>query len=117
VNEPEGGGGGWEVPKAEGIALLERGQFEDAVERLRDAAGGDPTGETQALLGLAHFHRERYSLAADCYTKALAADGDQPEWDSMLAACRANAVAEVDVPVPDVVLLERDRLLAYLPTL
>ena len=79
MNEPEGGGGGWEVPKAEGIALLERGQSEDAVERLRDAASGDPTGETHALLALAHFHRERYSPAADCYTKALAADGDQPE--------------------------------------
>jgi Animal haem peroxidase len=115
VNEPGEGGAGWEVPKAEGIALLERGEFEDAVERLRAAARGDPTGETHALLGLALFHRERYRDAADCYAEALAADGDQPEWGSMLAACRANAVAEVDVPVPDVVLVERDQLLALPP--
>ena len=41
MNEPGEGGGGWEVPKAEGIALLERGEFEDAVERLHV----DPVGD------------------------------------------------------------------------
>ena len=69
---------------------------------LHDAAEGDPTGQTHALLGLAHFHSERYGDAADCYARALAVDGAQPEWESMLAACRGNPGAEGVVPVAEV---------------
>src|SRR5262245_8033597 len=111
----ERGDGGWEAARADGIALLERGEFVEAAERLQDAAASDPTGQTHALLGLAHFHSERYSDAADSYAKALDADGDQPEWASMLAACRANAAAEVDVHVPDVAFFERSGLLSPPP--
>ncbi len=106
----------WEDAKSEGIALLDRGKFDDAVTSLRRAVAADATGESEALLGLAEFHRERYVDAADHYAKALAVDGDQPEWVSMLAACRANTIAKVEVPVPDVVHFDRDTIIGPPPT-
>ena len=106
----------WEDAKSEGIALLDRGKFDDAVTSLRRAVAADATGESEALLGLAEFHRERYVDAADHYAKALAVDGDQPEWVSMLAACRANTIAQVEVPVPDVVHFDRDTIIGPPPT-
>jgi tetratricopeptide (TPR) repeat protein len=106
---------GWQAAKSDGIALLERGDLDEAAARLRAAADGDTTGESEALLGLVDFHRERYDDAARHYARALEADGRQPEWTAMLAACEANAVAEVDVPVPDIVHFDRDTLLAPPP--
>ncbi len=101
---------GWEAARDEGIRLLEERDFAGAAERF-DAASSDPSGESEALLGLAHFHSERYDEAARHYAGALEADGDQPEWRHMLAACQANADAEVHVPVPDVHYFDRDELL------
>ena len=101
---------GWEAARDEGIRLLEERDFAGAAERL-DAASSDPSGESEGLLGLAHFHSERYDEAARHYAGALEADGDQPEWRHMLAACQANADAEVHVPVPDVHYFDRDELL------
>lgn len=115
MNDSDTGTAGWEAAKAEGVDLLERREYEDAVKRLTDAAIDDPTGESDAWLGLAFFHLERYGDAAERYAAALDADGGQPEWEAMLAACRANAIAEVDVPVPDVVHFQRDALLDLPP--
>jgi hypothetical protein len=98
--------------RSEAIALLELGDYDAAADRLRDAVDDDATGECRALLGLAEFHCERYDDAATQFEMALDVDGDRPEWSALLAACRANAEAEVNVPVPDVVHFDRDTLLA-----
>jgi hypothetical protein len=115
MNGPDAGGDDWDEIRADGVALLERGECDRAVERLAGVASGDPTGECEALLGLAHFHCERYAEAADHYGAALTANGERAEWREMLASCRANAVAEVDVAVPDVAYFDRDELLGPPP--
>ena len=107
--------GGWEAARDEGIRLLEERDLAGAVKRLADAAPGDASGESEALLGLAHFHSERYDEAARHYAKALEADANQPDWRHMIAACEANADAEVNVAVPDVHYFDRDELLGPPP--
>src|SRR4051794_2800310 len=87
--------GAWEHARDEGIHLLEVRQLERAVERLTEAASGDPGGESEALLGLAHFLAERYAEAAVHYAKALETPTPDPEWRTMLAASEANATGEV----------------------
>ena len=106
---------GWGSTRSAAIALLEQGNYDGAALRLQQAADDDATGECHALLGLTDFHRERYGDAAAHYQAALDLDGDQAEWAAMLAACRANADAEVDVPVPDIVHFDREALLAPPP--
>ena len=106
---------GWEAARDEGIRLLEERNFPGAAKRLDEAASGDPSGESEALLGLAQFHSERYDEAARHYAKALEADGDQAEWRQMRAICRANAEADVSVPVPDIRYFDRDTLLGAPP--
>jgi hypothetical protein len=110
------GANGWEAARDEGIRLLEERNFAGAAKRLDEAASGDPSGQSQALLGLAQFHSERYDEAARHYAKALEVGGDQVEWRHMLAVCRANAEADVNVPVPDIRYFDRDELLAVPPT-
>ncbi len=67
----DAGTSGWEAARAEGIRLLEERDFTGAAKRLADAASGDPGGESEALLGLTHFHSERYDDAARHYARAL----------------------------------------------
>ena len=106
---------GWEAARDEGIRLLEERDFAGAAKRLDEAASGDPSGKSDALLGLAYFHAQRYGDAARQYARALAADGDQAEWRHMLVACEANVDAEVNVPVPDVRYFDREELLGAPP--
>ena len=106
---------GWEAARDEGIRLLEERDFAGAAKRLDEAASGDPSGRSDALLGLAYFHAQRYGDAARQYARALAADGDQAEWRHMLVACEANVDAEVNVPVPDVRYFDREELLGAPP--
>ncbi len=108
-------GNGWEAARDEGIRLLEERNLAGAVKRLEEAASGDPSGESEALLGLAQFHSERYDEAARHYARALEADGDQVEWRHMLVVCKANADAAVNVPVPDIRYFDRDKLLGAPP--
>ena len=108
-------GTGWEAVRDEGVRLLEERDFAGAIERLADAASGDPSGESEAMLGLAHFLSERYDEAARHYATALQADSDQPEWRHMLATCEANVAAEVNVFVPDVGYFDRAELLSAPP--
>ena len=102
----------WENARDEGIRLIEQRDFAGAVTRLGEAASGDPSGESEALLGLAHYHAERYDDAAAHYAKALEADGDQADWSLMEALSKANATAEVDVAVPPVQYFDREDLLS-----
>jgi hypothetical protein len=106
---------GWQAARAEGIHLLETKDYDGAAKRLVEATPGDETGESHALLGLAYFHSERYEDAARQYGKALAAGDDRTDWRHMLAMCEANAVAEINIPLPDIRYFDRDELLAPPP--
>ncbi len=107
--------GGWEAARDEGIALLEQARFDDAATRLAEAATGDPSGESEALLGLTNFRAERYADAANHYGRALEADGTRSEWRHMKTLSESNATAGVDVPVPPVHYFDRNELLAPPP--
>ena len=103
---------GWEHARGQGIGFLEDGDYAAAVSTLQQAVDGDPGGDSQALLGLAHFQREEYDLAAEHYSAALEQKPDNRDWRDMLRLAEANAVSEIDVPVPDVSSFSRDKLLA-----
>jgi Animal haem peroxidase len=107
-----GEGAGWRAARDDGERLLDAGDLDAAIARLTIAASGDGSGESRALLGLAHFRAERYDAAATHYAAAIAADDGKPEWHRMEATARANATAEVEVAVPPVRHFERDALLA-----
>lgn len=96
----------------EGICLIGEGDLAGAVKTLEEVAGGDPSGESYALLGLAHFRREAYGESATAYESALRADPAQSAWQRALERSRVNAVAEVHVHVPDIHYFERGELLA-----
>jgi hypothetical protein len=107
-----GEGSGWRAARHDGERLLDAGDLDAAIARLTIAESGDGSGESRALLGLAHFRAERYAAAATHDAAAIAADGSTPEWRRMEATARANATAEVEVAVPPVRHFERDALLA-----
>ncbi len=107
--------GEWEIARADGTRLLEARDFDDAVARLTEAATGDPSGASEALLGLAYFHQERYADAAAHLERALDLDPDQAEWTDMLTSAAANARAEVDVHVPELHFFDAETLLAPPP--
>jgi hypothetical protein len=109
------GTGGSGEASAEAVRLIEERDFVGALELLAAAPPDDGGGENAALTGLAQFHSEDYTSAANSYAKALEANGGNTEWAHMLDVCRANAAAEVDVEVPDVHYFERDKLLAVPP--
>ena len=104
--------GGWQAARNDGIRLIEQGDIEAAIDPLREAAAGDPSGETEAELGLALFRAERYAEAADRYASARSRNGDRPEWQRMEELSRSNATARVDVAVPPVHYFGREELLA-----
>ncbi len=106
---------GWEAARDEGIRLLEARDFLGATERLEGAADGDVSGETEALLALAHFHAEHYDEAARHYARALEADPANAEWRRMHDRAATNAAAEVHVPVPPVRYFDADALLSPPP--
>ena len=72
----------------------------------------DPDGKLSALAGAARYHLEQYGEAASDYERALARNPGHQLWQEMLAQCRANAIAEVSVYVPDISFFDRDALLA-----
>lgn len=96
----------------EGIRLLEQREYEDAIKVLKKEISDHPNGENNALLALAYFQREEYELAAKHYEAALNHDPINKDWREMMALAKANAIAEIHVPVPNVYYFERDKLLA-----
>ena len=100
------------VASEDGKRLLEQRNYVDAVKLLRQRIAEEPDGDSQALLALAYFLQEEYELAAKHYQLALKYDPNNQEWQEMLVLAQANAVAEVQVPVPDIYYFDRDKLLA-----
>ncbi len=94
------------------INLLEEGKFEEAIKVLTSDGNRREDGETDALLGLAHFQLGRYAEAADYYSAAVRSHPDNADWEAMRLLAAQNAVAEVNVDVPDVHFFDRSVLLA-----
>ena len=103
---------GQQAARAQALELLEQRNYRDALNLLTQNLPPETDGEGHALLALAHYHLEEYASAAEQYTIALRVDAGNQEWREMLANASANAVANVDVHVPEVYHFDRDTLLA-----
>ena len=93
--------------------LIGERRFRDALGLLRAHLDADSNGETHALVGAAHYGLQEYVEAAENYERALKLDPNRrTTWQEMLMQSRANAVAEVNVHVPDIAYFNSDALLA-----
>jgi tetratricopeptide (TPR) repeat protein len=101
----------WIISRDEGLRCLEQRNYDDAVKALQEPALTDPSGESQALMGLAHYQREEYEQAAHYYEAALKLSPDHADWRDMLEKSRGNATAEVNVHVPEIYYFDRAKLL------
>jgi tetratricopeptide (TPR) repeat protein len=99
------------VSRDEGLRCVEQRNYDDAVKALQQAALSDPSGESQALMGLAHYQREQYEQAAHYYDAALKLGPDRADWRDMLGKSRGNATAEINVHVPEIYYFDRAKLL------
>jgi hypothetical protein len=102
----------WQTARDEGARLIGENKLEEAIGTLEAAAGDDPQGEVHALLGVTHFRKEEHGRAAEYYRAAIDRNAQQQDWPKMLVAAVSNANAEINVPVPDQVFFDADKLLA-----
>ena len=103
--------------------LIEERRFREVIASLSTRLAEDSDGQLHALVAVAHYGLEEYGDAAENYERALKLDPSRQAWRDMLMQSRANAVAEVNVDVPDISYFDRDTLLArpavrdgYLPS-
>jgi hypothetical protein len=71
--------------------------------------------EAQAVLAWANFKLEQYALAERYYAAAIEAapaGADLSNWKAMHALAQGNAIARIDIHVPDLGYFDRDALLA-----
>jgi hypothetical protein len=52
------------VSRDKGLRCLEERNYEGVVKALQESALSDPSGESQALMGLAHYQRREHEQAA-----------------------------------------------------
>lgn len=95
----------------EASRCLEQRDYDGALRVLQGPALSDSTGESQALMGLAYFQRQEHEQAAHYYEAALKLAPNQTDWRDMLGKAQANAIAEVNVHVPEIYYFDRSKLL------
>lgn len=96
---------------AEPLSLIETQKFADAISLLNAQSDTHLNADKLSALALAYFHSEQYSLAASAYEKALEIAPENEFLKEMLQLSKGNAIAEVNVPVPDVYFFDREKLL------
>lgn len=89
--------------------LLEERKYDEVISLLESDSSGQP--EVIALTGLAHFLKQEYQRAADCYRQAVEKNPQSAEWQYMLGKAEANAFAEIHEDVPEIYYYDKDRLL------
>ncbi|HKJ41328.1 MAG TPA: peroxidase family protein [Sunxiuqinia sp.] len=88
--------------------LFKERKFQEAIDFLTTKMGGQP----EDLIALAYFRSEHYEKAAEHYENALKEAPNNEDLQEMLALSKVNAIAEVNVQVPDLHYFDRDTLLA-----
>ncbi|MDA1278392.1 MAG: hypothetical protein O2960_30740, partial [Verrucomicrobia bacterium] len=94
------------------LELIAQRRFSDAVTLLQERIAANPTAEDHSQFALAFLQLEDYVAAARHYEAAAVLNPSNKTFREMLAVARANAVAEVNVRVPDPVFFERGKLLS-----
>ena len=101
--------GSGQHPEAE--RLIEARRYWEAIDLLSPQLPEDSEGRLHALVAVAHYGLEEYEESAANYELALERAPANGAWQEMLMQSRANAVAEVNVRVPDLSFFDRDSLL------
>lgn len=102
----------WQAARELGTRLLDERRYAEAISALQNAVTGDTSGESHALLGLAHYLSEEYETAATHYGEAVRCQPGNEEWRGMSLLAKSQAVAEMNVEVPEVYHFDRAQLLA-----
>ncbi len=97
-------------PEAE--RLIEARRYQEAIDLLSPQLPEDSEGQLHALVAVAHYGLEEYEEAAANYELALDRAPANGSWQEMLRQSQSNAVAEVNVNVPDLSYFDRESLLA-----
>lgn len=92
-------------------SLIAEGRYADAIASLQAQVRENPTVTAHVLLGLAFIQLEDYQAAAEQYQAAVDLEPSNTTALEMLRLARTNAIAEVNVRVPDPVFFDRDLLL------
>ncbi|MDA0735133.1 MAG: tetratricopeptide repeat protein [Chloroflexi bacterium] len=91
---------------------MEQQQFREAISLMEPHLAEDSGGDLHALLAVAHYHSEEYDQAAEFFQAALQRSPNNVTWRELLGEAKSNALAEVQVPVPDIYFFDREQLLA-----
>jgi tetratricopeptide (TPR) repeat protein len=86
--------------------------YKGAIAILEKTGNPPLNGECLALLGLAYYQLAKYEDAAKNYTAALEQDATKEDWQEMLKRASVNALAEVNVFVPDQYFFKPEELLS-----
>ena len=111
MDSPTQAGSGWKSERDAALRFLEQRNYPSAMAAFEQPILFDQTGESHALMGLACYQSENYEQAAHYYEAALKLSADHDDWRDMLAKSSANAIAGVNVPVPDIYYFDRQKLL------
>ena len=93
-------------------SLTDKQGFEREIKLLSETNGSSPDSGQLSKLALAYYHYEKYDLAVSTYEKALQLDSSNTYLKEMLQLAKANQIAEVHIPVPDVYYFNREKLLS-----
>ncbi len=93
-------------------SLTDKQGFEREIKLLSETNGFSPDSGQLSKLALVYYHYEKYDLAVSTYEKALQLDSSNTYLKEMLQLAKANQIAEVHIPVPDVYYFNREKLLS-----
>ena len=94
------------------VELLVLRNLSYAAKALNNVRPDDPTGVSQASLGLGFFLSEQYKDAEVWYGDAAALQSENEDWAHMDELAHANVVSAIHVPVPPVFHFQPTQLLA-----
>lgn len=104
-NEEEGG------RDNEAVRLTDTRQLSQQIDQLKDELGKSPSFENYAELARLSMLAERYEEATRAYDSALELQPGETNLQRMRAMAHSNAVAELDVRVPEPSFFDRNDLL------
>ncbi len=92
--------------------LIAAQRYSDAIKLLEQEIASSPTSQDHAQLAQAYLQLENYESSAFHYDEAVKLDPTDTSLQEMAALTRANAIAEVNVFVPEPRFFEREDLLS-----
>ena len=92
--------------------LIAQQRYSDAILLLQERIEQGATSKDHSELAVAFLQLEDYAAAAEHYEAAVDLDPSNSDLQEMLRVATANAIAQINVRVPEAVFFEREKLLA-----